>query len=741
MHTFFAHSGAQPDKSDWQPLNEHLEAVGRLAAERAAPFGGQQLAQITGLLHDLGKYTDEFQRRINGDLIRVDHATRGAMLAVERYGPVGRLLAYGIAGHHAGLANGRDPGERSTLDERLKGQGLPVLLDRWQQEIQLPERLQLPAITGRRERVAFQQAFLARMLFSCLVDADFLDTEAFYNRIEQRPSLRPGQQPTLTELRTALDQHLAGFSADSPVNRIRADILTHVRQQAECSPGLFSLTVPTGGGKTLASLAFALDHAIRHGLRRVIYVIPFTSIVEQNAAVFRRALGVLGEQAVLEHHSAFSDDRSKDRQARDKLRLAMENWDMPIIVTTAVQFFESLYADRPSRCRKLHNIAGSVIILDEAQTLPLQLLRPCVTAIDELALNYGCSPVLCTATQPALQAPQFKGGLQGVRELAPEPPQLFQQLARVQVRQVGILSDAALQQQMAAREQVLCIVNNRRHARALYESIADQAGARHLTTLMCARHRSQVLAEVRQRLRDGLPCRLVATSLIEAGVDVDFPTVLRAEAGLDSIAQAAGRCNREGKRALEASEVLVFRTENKDWDAPKELQQFAQAAREVLRNTTGDPLAPEAITRYFQRLYWQKGEDQLGTPLLALIESKRLEGIPFEMLADKFRMIDSVQCQVIIPWDGDGDDTAHRALKALPEAAGCGELARQLQPYIVQLPKQAYNALRETGAIQPVAPDRYGEQFMQLVNPDLYHARYGLHWENPSFMSVDSTII
>lgn len=735
MHTFFAHSGAQPDKSDWQPLNEHLEAVGRLAAERAAPFGGQQLAQITGLLHDLGKYTDEFQRRINGDLIRVDHATRGAMLAVERYGPVGRLLAYGIAGHHAGLANGRDPGERSTLDERLKGQGLPVLLDRWQQEIQLPERLQLPAITGRRERVAFQQAFLARMLFSCLVDADFLDTEAFYNRIEQRPSLRPGQQPTLTELRTALDQHLAGFSADSPVNRIRADILTHVRQQAECSPGLFSLTVPTGGGKTLASLAFALDHAIRHGLRRVIYVIPFTSIVEQNAAVFRRALGVLGEQAVLEHHSAFSDDRSKDRQARDKLRLAMENWDMPIIVTTAVQFFESLYADRPARCRKLHNIAGSVIILDEAQTMPLKLLRPCVAAIDELALNYGCSPVLCTATQPALQAPQFKGGLQDVRELAPNPALLFQQLARVQVRQVGILSDAALQQQMAGREQVLCIVNNRRHARALYESMADQDGARHLTTLMCARHRSQVLAEVRQRLRDGLPCRLVATSLIEAGVDVDFPCVLRAEAGLDSIAQAAGRCNREGRRALEASEVLVFQTENPDWKAPDELLQFAQAAREVLRNTTGDPLAPEAITRYFQKLYWQKGERELDkADLLAQIENKRLEGIPFEMLAREFRMIDSVQCPVIIPFD----DIARDSLRALEFAEGCGELARQLQPYIVQLPRQGYNALLQTGAIQPVAPDRYGEQFMQLVNPDLYHEQYGLHWDNPAFIRSES---
>lgn len=741
MKPFFAHSGSDKNKTDWQLLHEHLQSVGQLAAERAAPFGGQQLAQIAGLLHDIGKYTDEFQRRINGDLIRVDHSTRGAMLAVERYGPVvGRLLAYGIAGHHAGLANGRDLGKRSTLEERLKGKDLPVLVEQWQEEISLPDKSQLkfPPVNPRKERVVFQQAFLARMLFSCLVDADFLDTEAFYNRIEHRSSLRSHQPPALTELRAALDDYLAGFRADSSVNRIRADILAHVRQQAECPPGLFSLTVPTGGGKTLASLAFALDHAIRHGLRRIIYVIPFTSIVEQNAAVFQQALGQFGEQAVLEHHSAFNDDRSKDRQARDKLRLAMENWDFPIIVTTAVQFFESLFADRPSRCRKLHNIAGSVIILDEAQTLPLKLLRPCMTVIDELALNYRCSPVLCTATQPALQAPQFKGGLQGVRELAPNPPQLFQQLARVQIRQVGILSDEALQQQMAAREQVLCIVNNRRHARALYESIAGLEGARHLTTLMCARHRSEVLAEVRQRLRDGLPCRLVATSLIEAGVDVDFPCVLRAEAGLDSIAQAAGRCNREGKRALEASEVLVFQTENPDWKAPQELQQFAQAAREVLRNTSGDPLAPETITRYFQQLYWQKGERELDkADLLAQIESQRLEGIPFEMLADKFRMIDSVQCPVIIPFD----EIAEAALNALEFADGCGELARQLQPYIVQLPRQGYEALLKVGAIQPVAPERYGEQFMQLVNPDLYHARYGLYWENPSFMSIVRTVL
>jgi CRISPR-associated endonuclease/helicase Cas3 len=283
-----------------------------------------------------------------------------------------------------------------------------------------------------------------------------------------------------------------------------------VRSQYALSPGLFSLAVPTGGGKTLTSLAFALDHAIQHNLRRVIFVIPFTSVAEQNAAVFRRALGDLGQRAVLEHHSAFIERAAPagdpDKyQSSQKLRLAMENWDAPIIVTTAVQFFESLFAARPSQCRKLHNIPGSVVILDEAQTLPLKLLRPCVAAIDELVRNYHTSIILCTATQPALEAPRFSGGLEKVRELAPTPADLFRRLQRVQVRHVGALDDEALSSQMRQREQVLCIVNNRRHARALYQSISDLPGARHLTTLMCAKHRSTVLAEVRRMLDIGEP--------------------------------------------------------------------------------------------------------------------------------------------------------------------------------------------------------------------------------------------
>ncbi|MCO3380861.1 CRISPR-associated helicase/endonuclease Cas3 [Pseudomonas aeruginosa] len=713
---------------------EHLQAVARLAGEKAAFFGGGELAALAGLLHDLGKYTDEFQRRIAGDAIRVDHTSRGAILAVERYGALGQLLAYGIAGHHAGLANGREAGERTALADRLKGVDLPRLLETWHAEIELPDRLQPPPLKPRPGRGFFQLAFLGRMLFSCLVDADYLDTEAFYDRTEGRRSLREQARPSLAELRAALDGHLAEFKGDTLVNLLRGEILAGVRGKANEQPGLFSLTVPTGGGKTLASLAFALDHALAHGLRRVIYVIPFTSIVEQNAAVFRRALGALGEQAVLEHHSAFVDERRQSLEARKKLNLAMENWDAPIVVTTAVQFFESLFADRPARCRKLHNIAGSVVILDEAQTLPLKLLRPCVAALDELALNYRCSPVLCTATQPALQSPDFVGGLQDVRELAPEPGRLFRELERVRVQALGSLEDAALTEQISRRDQVLCIVNNRRHARALYESLAELPGARHLTTLMCAKHRSQVLAEVRQLLITGEPCRLVATSLIEAGVDVDFPVVLRAEAGLDSIAQAAGRCNREGRRPLAESEVLVFSTANSDWAPPEELKQFAQAAREVMRLHPDDCLSMAAIERYFRLLYWQKGAEELDAGnLLGLIERGRLDSLPYETLASKFRMIDSLQLPVIIPFD----DEARAALRELEFVDGCATIARRLQPYLVQMPRKGYQALQDAGAIQSVASERYGEQFMALVNPDLYHHQFGLHWDNPAFVSSE----
>jgi CRISPR-associated endonuclease/helicase Cas3 len=741
---FFAHSTHKPDKSDWQSLASHLTVVGELAAAKASIFGAEALATVSGRLHDLGKYTLEFQRRLEGAATRVDHSTWGARVANERYKNIGQLLAYGIAGHHAGLANGQgQSGERTALQDRLAGE-LPTLDPAWQHEIELPVELLLPTRfkAHSKHRGQFQLAFLTRMLFSCLVDADFLDTEAFYDLIDGRQSKRQGEVPTLQALRDHLDVFLSTLSTQGEVNGIRQEILGHVRSEARHLPGLFSLAVPTGGGKTLASLAFALDHAIQNGLRRVICVIPFTSVVEQNAAVFRRALGELGDRAVLEHHSGFIEQPAPpsdpDRyQSTQKLKMAMENWDAPIVVTTAVQFFESLFASRPSQCRKLHNIAGSVIILDEAQTLPLKVLRPCVAAIDELARNYRCSVVLCTATQPALEAPTFAGGLENVRELAPMRDDLFHRLRRVRVQNIGTLSDEAVTDQMRGREQVLCIVNNRRHARAIYQSMQDLPGARHLTTLMCAKHRSVVLAEVRQMLKDGQPCRLVSTSLIEAGVDVDFPTVLRAEAGLDSIAQAAGRCNREGRHSPDASEVLVFMTANEDWAPPPELKQFAQAAREALRQHPDDPLSPTTIERYFRLLYWQRGEQELDAHnLLGILQSSRIDSLPLETLATKFRFIENVQFPVIIPFD----DPASAALRDLEFVDSVGGIARRLQPYIVQLPRQGYDALKRVGAIQPAAHEKFGEQFMWLMNKSLYSKNVGLDWSDPIFMKAESLV-
>ena len=742
---FFAHS-AQGPKSSWQGLSEHLVAVGELAAGFAKAFGGQQLAACAGLLHDLGKYTQEFQAKLNGSSNKVDHSTWGARIALERYRALGHLLAYAIAGHHAGLANGRGEGRRTSLEERLAAD-LPELHQQWQAELPLPASLPMPHLIRHPDRGMFQLAFLVRMLFSCLVDADFLDTEAFYNRVEGRQTLRPdaAQQPQLSELRAALDLHLAGFRADNPVNQIRAEILQHVRAQAALERGLFSLTVPTGGGKTLASLAFALDHAIRHGQQRVIFVIPFTSVVEQNAAVFRQALGAWGNAAVLEHHSAFSDDPSASKEARDKVRLAMENWDAPIIVTTAVQFFESLFAARPSKCRKLHRIANSVVILDEAQTMPLKVLRPCVAALDELARNYRSSIVLCTATQPALKAPDkasgregFEGGLDGMRELAPEPAQLFVRLKRVTVKYLGVLDDASLLGQLRAHEQVLCIVNNRRHARALFQGMSDLGGSYHLTTLMCAAHRSQVLAAAREALKQGQPCRLVSTALIEAGVDVDFPTVYRAEAGLDSIAQAAGRCNREGLWAAEDSEVRIFANANEDWKPPVELSQFAAVTREVLRNHPGDPLDPVAIQAYFERLYWQKGDKALDArDLLGRLKESRVESLPMDTLAEDFRMIDDAQMAVIIPFD----DEARNALRDLRFVEGLQGVSRRLQRYLVQVPRHGFHALRQAGAIEAVRPDRWGEQFMVLVNEGLYDSAVGLSWDDPVFIQSSDLVI
>ena len=593
----------------WQTLQNHSVNVGEMAAEFARVFGAQEVACQTGKLHDLGKYSEAFNHRLHGGS-SVDHATAGAKIAVERWGNViGKLMAFCIAGHHAGLANGNGEGDnRRTLKQRLAlkfGEDIPTLDNLWQQEIKLPETLSAPPLKADAHHPFFSYAFFTRMLYSCLVDADYLDTEAFYSNLENK-AVERGGYPDLNALQHNFNQFINDFRrriAQAPeqteaekrnavLNRLRSEILDNAVEQAAQAQGLFTLTVPTGGGKTFTSMAFALEHAKRHGMRRVIYVIPFTSIIEQNAAEFRKVFGELGEQAVLEHHSTFDDGKLQNEATKDKLRLASENWDAPIVVTTAVQFFESLFADRSSRCRKMHNIAGSVIILDEAQMLPLNLLLPIMQAIKELAQNYRCSVVMCTATQPAVQAENgFYRGFENVREIAPKPTALFDKLRRTTVQHIGTQTDADLLAKLAEHPQMLVIVNNRRHARSLYDQAKHLDGTFHLTTLMCAKHRSQKLDEIRGRLKNGEPCRVIATSLIEAGVDVDFPLVMRAEAGLDSVAQAAGRCNREGKRPSENSFVWIFAPEEQ-WKAPPELATQAAVMR-LTSDSFSDDLIPQ----------------------------------------------------------------------------------------------------------------------------------------------------
>ena len=737
--SYYAHSaqdklGNLLPYEHWQTLQSHASNVGNLAAAFAQNFGADEIARYTGQLHDLGKYSLPFQKRLKGEAKSVDHATAGAKIAVERWGnAIGKLMAFCIAGHHAGLANGcREGDNRSTLKQRLAlqfGTDIPTLDNLWQQEIKLPQNLSAPPLKADAHHPYFSYAFFTRMLYSCLVDADYLDTEAFYSNLENN-AVERGGYPDLNALQHNFNQFINAFRrrvAQAPeqteaekrnaaLNRLRGEIFDYALEQAAQPQGLFTLTVPTGGGKTFTSMAFALEHAKQHGMRRVIYVIPFTSIIEQNAAEFRKAFGELGEQAVLEHHSTFDDGKLQNEATKDKLRLASENWDAPIVVTTAVQFFESLFTDRSSRCRKLHNIAGSVIILDEAQMLPLNVLLPIMQAIKELAQNYRCSIVMCTATQPAVQAENgFYRGFENVREIAPKPTALFDKLRRTTVQHIGTQTDADLLAKLGEHPQMLVIVNNRRHARSLYDQAKHLDGTFHLTTLMCAKHRSQKLDEIRGRLKNGEPCRVIATSLIEAGVDVDFPLVMRTEAGLDSVAQAAGRCNREGKRPSENSFVWIFAPEEQ-WKAPPEL-------------------ATQAVATYFAELYQLKGSELDNKKILKMHnDTGQNLDFPFQTIADKFRMIESHMQPLIIPFDVD----AENLISSLHHADHIGGLLRKLQPYTVQIPEKALAALYKAGRIEPINEKNFGKQFYKLIGLDLYDEVAGLSWEDTEFLKGES---
>ena len=763
----WAHTRIDPASGSLQThgLAEHLACVAK-GAQRFAETFGPQWAHLAGLWHDLGKYRAGFQTYIRIDTdAHIEgklpsgsdktHSAAGALHALQSleaaFGPQGakaaRALAYVIAGHHAGLADWT-----AGLDDRLLGSRVADSQREYEQArsacvganasiLPLPPdfdlRRALEAIPGARSGNPLACALWIRMLFSALVDADFLDTEAFMN--EGKAQARQGFAP-LQDYLHRLDEHLNDKvtevlslgRGDDPVMRARADVLRQCREKAALPPGMFSLAVPTGGGKTLSSLAFALRHAVAHQKRRVIYAIPYTSIIEQTADVFA---DIFGQGAVVEHHSqADADDRTDTARSR----LACENWDAPLIVTTNVQLFESLFAARTSRCRKLHNIAGSVIVLDEAQLLPPEFLQPILDTLNLLVTHYGVTLLLCTATQPVLtDAKRFdpRQNLRGLPRPVPlidDQASLYRTLDRVRFEWPTDLqqptSTLELATQLAEQECVLVIVGTRNDAAEIVTALDTITGdtAVHLSAAMCGQHRADVIREIRTRLvarRSGVdtrPLRVVSTQLIEAGVDVDFPIVFRALAGLDSLAQAAGRCNREGQLAAQGRVVVFVRAIPATLHG---LRAGAQASRSVLADSRPDSLAPEMFERYFPLYYDSfKSRDQRG-----VVEDLRNNAdlsFAFRTAAKKFRLVDDEdQFSVIVPYESTAPDKV--IIGPLIERLRRGDtdrwLLRALQRYIVNARRRQVETWQQRGDVLELQPGLY-----LLVDSLRYDERRGL---------------
>lgn len=724
---FYAHSTELPDKSTWQPLDEHLEGVARLAEGFAATFEAKDWGRFAGLLHDAGKATDAFQQRLAGSSQRVDHATFGARLAKDNAGKLGLLLSYIIAGHHGGLPDGGE--QEGELHYRLKNGKVPqdvTLLS----EADIKQELILP-FRPDRNLGGFSLSFFTRIIYSCLVDADFLDTEAFTTPAKnaERPATDPKQ---IVNLKAVLDTHLAelvGKAEPTKVNRLRQEILEHCRDKAGLPLQTFSLTVPTGGGKTLSSLAFALDHAVANGLGRVIYAIPFTSIIEQNARVFQ---DILGHDQVLEHHCNYKESDESEAAAYNRKRgLAAENWDAPLIVTTNVQFFESLFSNKPSRCRKLHNIAGSVIVLDEAQAIPTEYLEPCLAALRELVSHYNCTVVLCTATQPALSVAKLRTALQDVHEIITDPQRLYDELNRTQVHFVGKLVDSELAAKIDAESQVLCIVPTKPQARALFEQLNERDGAYHLSTNMYPEHRRRVLEEIRTRLKTKQCCRVVSTSLVEAGVDLDFPVVYRAMTGLDSIAQAAGRCNREGRLNDEGKLGQVYVYEPEKVPRMPWLKRCMGRAEETLRALPdANPLGLAAMRRYFELLYDVQELDKKQI-IQRLNQLTKDLYFPFREVATEFRFIEDETIGVIVPIE----PVAQELLQKLRYTEYPRTTQRKLQQYSVALRSREFAVLEKAGAIEMVR-----DEFPVLINARAYSEQVGVCIEGGDIWHAEDLI-
>ncbi len=734
----YAHTSGT-DKANWQTLEDHLTNVAKMAAEFSQRFGCKKLAYAAGLLHDLGKAHDEFQTHLEKselenkhDHCRINHSEAGAAYAYKNIeSPLKDLIANVVIGHHTGLAD-YDNGKASSFKNRI-GNGekdLAVIKEQIAEYIQgLPDpKLLFP--TGSQPTPESYH-FLVRFVFSALVDADWLDTERFCS--PETYKLRP-QLPPLTDYLEKFNAHMdalsskaqndaSASSSHASLNQMRNQVLADCRAKGRESTGsdLYSLAVPTGGGKTLSSMAFALEHAVKTGKDRIIYVIPYTSIIEQNAGVFRE---IFGDDAVIEHHSNIDWEKFKketdsvrdaESSAQMQMEQATENWDAPLIVTTNVQFFESLFACQTSRCRKLHNIANSVVILDEAQMLKPELLSVCNSALNELTTRFNMTVVLCTATQPALDSEELKKikkdylPLNKPIPINPNQQQLYEKLRRAEYHiDLETTEDwESLSNKLIKEKQVLCIVNTRKDCYDLYNAVkakAENASETvfHLSALMNPEHRSKRIAEIKERLNAGAPVCVISTQLVEAGVDIDFPVVYRASAGLDSILQSGGRCNREGK--LDGlGQVYVFKAPSK---IPEGTMHKAEGSFKELWNTQPDLQKPESYRRYSQLFIAKLNstreiKNSQNGQMVDVLKSLSVRGIPinvsYRTIGENLHWIDD---EFSVPVVTIYDDKGAELIDQLRAEGPNKTLMRQLQRYMVNIPRNKADMLLKTGEIQ-----------------------------------------
>jgi CRISPR-associated endonuclease/helicase Cas3 len=688
-------------------LIEHLKGTSELAGYFTAAFGNQKWGELLGLWHDLGKLSDKFQeyiRRNSGfeegeKKGKTDHTSAAAILAKETYPGFWPPIAYCIAGHHAGLHNfTHDPGVSGDLSDRLmKQEFLDNIRAKIPKELLVKTNLNPPIDKAIDPK---QMHLWIRILFSCLVDADYLDTERFMNPTS---FARRGKYDSLSDLKNRFDTYMERMCKNAPstkVNSIRSSILKDCIKSGELTPGFFSITVPTGGGKTLSSMAWAIVHALKYHKKRIIFAIPYTSIITQTAQIYR---SIFGDDNVIEHHSNIDEDTNTQQQ-----KLATENWDAPIVVTTNVQLFESLFANKTSRCRKLHNLVNSVIILDEAQMLPPEFLHPILTTLKGLVDDYGVSVLFSTATQPALTGRiggkgqySFEGiPSESVREIVQNVDGLALDLKRVAIQLPQSINEtvdwSAIANELHQHEQVLCIVNTRNQCRQLHELMPNDT--LHLSRLMCTAHIMDIIDEIKLRLKEDKPVRVISTQLIEAGVDIDFPVVYRAIAGLDSIAQCAGRCNREGKLNKENRLGLMKVFVPSKGTPIGLMRKGADTLKEMLPNRSdreNSLLEPKAFQEYF-RLFYSKIDNFDKPDIKSLLwnDAGQMK-FQFATAARDFRLIDDKNAQTILVEYKDGADL----IQLLKRKGTEPWLMRKLQRYTVSVNERDFAEMRKAGLI------------------------------------------